>query len=172
MNKVRYRYCIDCGKASAITTRIERCSECWERPDSVEVLEGGTVVETWGDCQAITPSEAFGADIYKQHPDFWIRKSQVIADVLEEAAIKLEMLKTDNLYYILSLNFLSEITNGKIAGKKLATRAKAELQTETFNWLRAIHDGKMVDFELRGFAALMELHRPNFMTKTREKKAA
>lgn len=95
-----------------------------------------------------------------------------MADVLEEAAVALNLFTVDKIYHILSLAFLSEIATGKIAGSKLATKSKAELATKTFYWLRAIHDGKLVDFEQRGFAALMELHRADFITKARQNNAA
>lgn len=82
------------------------------------------------------------------------------------------MFTSDNLNHILSLRFLSEVANEKLAGEDLANRAKAEFGKPTLNWHRAFHDGKLNDFERRGFAALMELHRPMFVEKIRQNKAA
>lgn len=80
-----------------------------ENPKSVEVREDGTVIKTFSDRVSITPSEPFGASMYRLRPDFWRRQSQAMADILEEAAIKLGIFTADDLHHILSLRFISEV---------------------------------------------------------------
>lgn len=45
------------------------------KANSVKVLEDGTEIKAFSDRVSITPSEPFGASMYRLRPDFWRRRS-------------------------------------------------------------------------------------------------
>lgn len=164
MSNVRYRNCINCGEASEITTRISRCSNCWDSPLAEEILPDGTLIRAYKNCRTVTPSEPLGATAYKSHPKHYRELSEKMAFTLRQAAAEAQIFTRDKVDHILSLDFLAAILTSKGQfSEEVLKNANRQLMSGLFSWHRSIKAGIITDFERRSYAALMRLHRPGFL---------